>query len=247
MAHPDDVEFTCAGTLALLRKRGWRVHIATMTPGDVGSMHLSRERVARVRRAEAATSAAVLGARYTCLEFADLAIAYSPEAKRRVCALIRRVRPDLVIVPAREDYMVDHEETARIAREAVFASTIPNWETGGETPCPRMAAVLYADPIELTDWHGRRVVADRIVDITGVMRVKERMLAAHASQRSWLKSQHGEDEYLNSMKRWSASRARDFGKRPVRYAEGFVRHLGHGFPNTDFLVSALGRKLVRTL
>lgn len=246
MAHPDDVEFTCAGTLALLKRTGWRVHVATMTPGDVGSMRLSRERIARVRRAEAAAAAAVLGAGYTCLEFEDLKIVYSVSAKRRVAGLIRRIRPDLVIVPAREDYMADHEETARIAREAVFASTIPNWETGGERPCRAMAAVLYADPIELIDWRGRRTATERIVDITGVIKVKEKMLAAHASQRAWLKSQHGEDEYLNSMKRWAASRAKDFRRAGVRYAEGFTRHLGHGFPKTDFLAAALGRRLVWT-
>ena len=40
LAHPDDAEFTCAGTLALLGQRGWQIHIATMTPGDCGSASL---------------------------------------------------------------------------------------------------------------------------------------------------------------------------------------------------------------
>jgi N-acetylglucosamine malate deacetylase 1 len=35
-AHPDDAEFLCAGTLALLHERGWQIHIATVTPGDCG-------------------------------------------------------------------------------------------------------------------------------------------------------------------------------------------------------------------
>ncbi len=37
MAHPDDAEFMCAGTLALLKRRGWEILIGTMTPGDCGS------------------------------------------------------------------------------------------------------------------------------------------------------------------------------------------------------------------
>ena len=40
------------------------------------------------------------------------------------------------------------------------------------------------------------------------------MLAAHESQRSWLRAQHGEDEYLLWMRRTGADRARDFGSRP---------------------------------
>ena len=72
------------------------------------------------------------------------------------------------------------------------------------------------------------------------------MLVAHESQRSWLRAQHGEDEYILSMKRWCADRARDFGRRSVRYAEGFNPHLGHSFPKDDLLTEALGRKRVKT-
>ena len=61
MAHPDDVEFTCGGTLALLHQQGWEIHIATMTPGDCGSDQLSPEEISRIRRVEAANAAAVLG------------------------------------------------------------------------------------------------------------------------------------------------------------------------------------------
>ena len=44
-AHPDDAEFMCAGTLALLHERGWEIHIATMTPGDCGTVQYSREEI----------------------------------------------------------------------------------------------------------------------------------------------------------------------------------------------------------
>src|ERR1043166_8883496 len=160
MAHPDDIEFTCAGTLALLKREGWRVHLATMTAGDLGSMKLSRPAISRVRRKEAQASADVLGAGYTCLGFDDLTILYDQDSKRRVCGLIREVRPDLVITHSSLDYMTDHTETPKIVREAIFASTIPNWKASlngrPAPPCPKMAAVLYADPIENIDAEGRR-------------------------------------------------------------------------------------------
>lgn len=251
MAHPDDIEITCGGTLVLLKRAGWDVHMATMTAGDLGSMELSRRAISRVRRKEAEASAAVLGAGYTCLGFDDLTIVYDAGSKRRVCALLREVRPDLVITHSSHDYMSDHTETPKIVREAAFASTIPNWKASlngrPAPPCAKIPVILYADPIENIDATGRRVPATILVDITRVIETKERMLACHESQRSWLRAQHGEDEYLLSMRRWSADRARDFRKARVKYAEGFTPHLGHGFPKDDLLTKALGEGRVRSL
>jgi LmbE family N-acetylglucosaminyl deacetylase len=240
MAHPDDIEILCAGTLLLLKRAGWTVHMATMTAGDLGSMTLPRDRISRIRRAEAAAAAKVLGGDYTCLGFRDLTIMYGERAKQRVTELMRKVKPDLLISHSPDDYMGDHVETPRLAREAAFASTIPNWRAGRSKPCASIPAILYADPVENIDMYGRRVPARIVVDITEVMPLKERMLACHESQRSWLRVQHGEDEYIQSMKRWSADRGRDAG---VEYAEGFMPHLGHGFPKTDYLSQALGPKV----
>lgn len=240
MAHPDDIEFLCAGTLALLKRAGWNVHIATMTAGDLGSMTLPPARIARIRRAEARAAAKVLGADYTCLGFRDLTIVYGERTKLRVTELIRKVKPDLLISHSPDDYMADHVETPRLAREAAFASTIPNWRAGRSKPCASIPAIVYADPIENIDMYGRRLRARIVVDITEVMPVKQRMLACHESQRSWLRAQHGEDEYILSMKRWSADRGRDAG---VEYAEGFQPHRGHGFPKTDYLSQALGPRV----
>jgi LmbE family N-acetylglucosaminyl deacetylase len=251
MAHPDDIEFTCAGTLVLLRRAGWDVHLATMTAGDLGSATLSRAAIARIRRKEAAASAKRLDAGYTCLGFDDLTLVYDETTKRRVSALLRLVRPDLVIVPSPVDYMADHEETPRIVREAAFASTIRNWKASlGRRrlrPCAKLPAILYADPIDNVDHFGRRVAASLVVDITGSMDLKEEMLACHDSQRSWLRHQHGEDEYLLWMRRVGADRARDFGGQGVKYAEGFRQHLGHGFPREDHLTATLGKRLVKSL
>jgi LmbE family N-acetylglucosaminyl deacetylase len=248
-AHPDDVEITCAGTLALLRRAGWEVRIASMTAGDLGSATLSRARISAVRRGEGAAAAKLIGAEYTCLGFVDLCVVYSGESKRRVSGFLRQVRPDLLIVPSPVDYMADHEETPRIFREAAFASTIPNWKAsfGGRSapPCAKLPSVLYCDPIDLVDHFGRPVAAELLVDVTDVYPLRERMLAAHASQRDWLREQHGEDEYLHWSRRLAAARGREVGRRAVKYAEGFRRHLGHGFPAEDVLTRVLGAGRVR--
>src|SRR4030095_7598073 len=83
MAHPDDAEFLCAGTLARLKERGCRIQIATMTAGDGGSRELGPDEIARVRRAEAARAAALLGAAYTCAEARDFFIVYDAPTLRR--------------------------------------------------------------------------------------------------------------------------------------------------------------------
>jgi LmbE family N-acetylglucosaminyl deacetylase len=143
--------------------------------------------------------------------------------------------------------MADHQESSRIAREAAFASTIPNWKAtfNGKParPCAKMPAILYADPVDQVDHLGRRSPARYVVDITSVIEDKEKMLASHASQRSWLREQHGQDEYLHWMRRQGAERAADFGRDSVAYAEGYRPHLGSGFPKDDYLTPALGDKV----
>jgi len=251
MAHPDDIELTCAGTLILLKRAGWEIHLATMTAGDLGSTTRSRSAISRIRRREAAASAGLLGAAYTCLGFEDLTVVYGAAAKRVVTGLLRAVEPDLLILHSPDCYMADHTESARLGREAAFASTIPHWKASfrgkAMKACRKMPALLYADPIDNIDALGRRVPARRIVDITAVLDDKERMLAAHESQRSWLREQHGEDAYLEWMRRNGADRARDLNDPAVRAAEGFTPHLGHGFPREDLLTEALGPDRVKTL
>jgi LmbE family N-acetylglucosaminyl deacetylase len=251
MAHPDDIELTCAGTLILLKRAGWDVHLATLTAGDLGSMKHSRAAIAKIRRREAAASARLLGAGYSCLGFDDLTLSYGEHSKRVVTGLLRAVQPDLLILHSPDCYMADHTESARIAREAAFASTIPNWKaTFNGKPvkaCKKMPAILYADAIDNVDALGRRLPARFVVDITSVVDQKEQMLAAHDSQRSWLREQHGEDEYLLWMRRIGADRARDLNDPAVKVAEGYVPHLGHGFPREDHLTKALGADRVKTL
>jgi LmbE family N-acetylglucosaminyl deacetylase len=50
LAHPDDAEFLCAGAMIrLAQEKGWRVHVASMTPGDCGSAELPADRIAEVQ------------------------------------------------------------------------------------------------------------------------------------------------------------------------------------------------------
>ncbi|MCA8997920.1 MAG: PIG-L family deacetylase [Planctomycetaceae bacterium] len=238
-AHPDDVEIQCAGTLALLKRKGCTIVIATMTPGDKGSAELGPDEIAAVRRAEARKAADMLGAEYICLEFRDLSIDIVHESRQRVTEAIRKARPDIVITAPPIDYMSDHESTSRLVRDSCFNCAVPNYATHQWDPAPvmeKIPALYYVDPIEGVDWYGEPVPYDFIVDISDTFELKLEMLACHESQREWLRRQHGMDEYLDSCRRWSRSRGSEVG---TEYGEGFRQHKGHPYPHDNVLLELL--------
>ena len=133
MAHPDDAEFTCAGTLARLkREHGWRVAIATMTSGDCGSVDRPPDEICAIRLEEAKQSVAILEGEYRCAGLKDLFVCYDRDALQRTTHIIREIRPSLVITHSPEDYMVDHEITSTLVRTACFGAPIPNYCPPGD-------------------------------------------------------------------------------------------------------------------
>jgi LmbE family N-acetylglucosaminyl deacetylase len=70
-AHPDDAEIFCAGTLALLREKGHRIVITTITSGGMGGIGMDVEATAATRKAEAAEAAGLIESEYHCLDQRD--------------------------------------------------------------------------------------------------------------------------------------------------------------------------------
>jgi LmbE family N-acetylglucosaminyl deacetylase len=236
-AHPDDIEIMSAGTITLLRNKGWNVHLATMTDGGKGSVELSSEEIGAIRKKEAAASAALLDAGYDCLGAEDLFILYSRDIVARTTKLIREVKPDVVITMSPVDYSHDHEETSKIVQTACFSSGIKLLETDGVEPFDEVPCLYYMDSLEGKDNFGNDIKPGIVVDISSTIDTKEKMLASHSSQREWLREHHGMDEYINMMKKMSAARGALIGKS---YGEGFRQHLGHAFPQDDILKDVLG-------
>jgi N-acetylglucosamine malate deacetylase 1 len=240
-AHPDDVEFQCAGTLLLLRKAGCDVTIATMTPGDCGSAEHDAEAIAAIRRDEARASAALIGAEYVCLEFRDLAIFNDDDSRRRVTELLRRMRPDVILTAPPADYIADHEMTSLLVRDACFAAPCPNYATRQWEPAAPLGKIphlYFVDPLEGTDRDGRPTPVDFWVDISDVFATKREMLACHASQRNWLLRQHGIDEYLDAQSKFGARRGAEIG---ADYGEAFRQYRGHPYPHDNLLLKLVGQ------
>src|SRR5262249_28754570 len=182
LAHPDDAEFLCAGTLTrLVRERGWRAHIATMTPGDCGSAELPPEEISRVRRGEGAAAAAVIGAQYHCVEERDLLVFYQERTLERVTRLRRAVRPAVVLTHSPGDVLTDapadsvraHGVPAAGARAAASPPPTPTSLRARALapPLDHIPHLYYCDPIEGKDALGRVVEPAFCVDVSGVIDV----------------------------------------------------------------------------
>ena len=234
-AHPDDVEILCAGTLSLLKKAGWSIHIATVALGDKGTATHSQDEIIRIRNSEANKSAGLIGGKYYCLGIEDVYILYDRESINKATALVRKIKPSLVFTASPSDYMLDHEITSLIVQTACFSAGIKNMDVSEKhfEPIPHL---YYCDPVEGINKLGEDIRPSTYVNITDEISLKEKMLACHESQQSWLLS-HQESEYIAAMKRFSAKRGREMG---AEFAEGFRQHLGHGYPHSNILQEVLG-------
>jgi len=240
-AHPDDIEFYMAGTLLLLRQAGWETHYLNLSSGNCGSMRLSAAATRGLRRAEARRAAGILGARWHAGFCDDLEILYDLPTLRRLAAVIREVKPGIVLTHSPQDYMEDHTNTCRLAVTAAFSHGMPNFRTiPARPPAGSEVTIYHAMPHGLQDGLRRRAVPGAFVNTTAVHGTKRAALAAHASQKSWLDASQGMDSYLKSMDAMSSA----VGKmsRQFRHAEGWRRHLHLGFSaaDADPLATALG-------
>lgn len=237
VAHPDDAEFQCAGTLALLAEKGWKVVIATMTPGQAGSDSAGPEEISNIRRAESIESAALLNGTFECLENEDIFIMYDRPTLLKAIELIRNVGPAIVFTASPSDYIIDHEMTSKIAQTACLAAGVRNIKTATRNTNTSVPYLYYCEPMQGKDIFGNKMESNIHVDISSTIFIKEKMLGCHRSQRTWLLRISKVDEYVTMMKEHSSKKGREIN---CDYAEGFRQHLGFSYPSDNILKSELG-------
>jgi LmbE family N-acetylglucosaminyl deacetylase len=216
VAHPDDIEFSCAGTLARWVKAGARVSYVLCTSGEVGiaQTDMTKARAAEIREAEQLEAAGVIGAQEVIfLREPDGMLEATMELRKRLVREIRRFRPEVVIcgdptiVWVGDDYInhPDHRAAATAALDATFpAAGQPNLfeelaEEGFQAYKPRKVYV--------TGWHQN----DLFVNIEDTIDLKIAALRAHKSQmKDW--------DPEPRIKEWASLRAQ--GKE-MAYAEGY--------------------------
>ena len=230
--HPDDIEFTMAGTLALLKARGCSIHYMSIANGSWGSATLRRFETIRTRRDEGAAAAAFLGATFHESLTDDLDVFYRRETLLQLIAVIREVDPDIVLTQSTSDYMEDHQNAGRLAATAAFCRCMANAPVEPPTPPTfKDVAVYHAQPHGNRDAMRRLVRAERYVDVSSVLDVKRSALACHRSQKEWLDASQGFDSYLDSMVEANAAVGRLSGK--YEFAEGWRRRNWLGLSATE--------------
>ena len=232
LAHPDDAEILCAGTLVRLSQARWDIHIATMTAGDCGTTTHSPQAISAIRTEEAKKAAALIGATYHCLAELDGLVVYDKPTILKIADFFRRIAPTLVFAHPREDYMLDHEQAHLLARSASFLYAAPNISRLPIIEGSGIPHLYYCDPIGGVSPLGVPIKPTTIIDISKQQDTKLAMLATHASQREWLRAHHGMDEYIEATKRHDADRGKLINSSA---AEAFVQHRGHAYPENDIL------------
>lgn len=240
-AHPDDVEILMGGTLALLAGAGHAVRIVTATAGEGGSAEFDPEQTGRIRQAEAAASAALIGAEYRCLGLPDLGVFNDDPSRRAVTELVREARPDVVITGSPADYHPDHEAISVLVRDACFAAPVANYRTGRSAALGGIPALYFTDAIGGRDRQGQRIPRDFGVEVAATFATKRDMLAKHESQAAWVLKQHGITDLGADMEAWTRRVGADFG---VELAEGFRQYRHPPYPKAAVLQELVGDALL---
>ncbi len=216
-AHPDDIEFSCAGTLARWAKEGCKISYVNLTSGDVGiaDPNISKDEAVAIRERESKAAAGVLGVEETIfMGEPDGMLQPSMELRKKIVREIRRFKPEVIfcgdptIVFASDTYInhPDHRAAATVTIDAIFpAAGQPNLfeeieqEEGFKAHKPRK--------VYISSWEEQ----DTFVDISDTIDLKIAALREHTSQmEGW--------DPEERIRTWTKELAK--GKE-MEYAEGF--------------------------
>ena len=217
MAHADDMEWTCAATLAKFCAEGWEVVLVLCTDGSKGSddPEMTAERLAKIRADEQKQSAHILGLKdVVFLGYPDSYLEPTLQLRKDLAREIRRYRPDIVITepPTRDidsryyGSHPDHLATGEAALAAVFPTardrlTFPELLEEGLEPHKVMEVWIV----------GGLEGSDRFVDVADYMETAVEALKAHRSQVS----PEAAEKYF------PMGRADTAAKVGLKYAEAF--------------------------
>ncbi len=213
-AHPDDPEFSCAGTIARWTRAGCRVTYVLLTSGDVGTddPDITREQLQELREREQRDACAAVGVSdIIFLRHGDCQLVPTLDIRRELVGVIRKVKPEVVICGdptsqfSGDEYInhPDHRAAGQLAIDAVFPATSQRllWPEVGAPH--RVRRVYVSSPRE----------ANVMIDISETIDRKVAALRAH-------KSQMGDWDPEPRIKEWAAENGKEAG---VAYAERYRR------------------------
>lgn len=169
-AHPDDVEITCGGTMIKMSEMGKKTGVLDLTEGEMGTLGTPAE---RLRDADKAAEILKLSAREN-LHLPDSALEFNQENKAKIAAVIRKYKPDTVLLPYKHNQRhPDHRMAALLGYDACFLAGLAKAPVSGEPHRPHK--IIYVSSFLKADH-------SFFVDISEHWEQKKASIAAYKSQ-----------------------------------------------------------------
>jgi bacillithiol biosynthesis deacetylase BshB1 len=228
--HPDDVELGCSGTLIASVKQGKKVVVVDLTRGELGTRGTAETR--DVEAMNAAKAMGVHARENLCM--ADGFFGNDEVNIRKVIAVIRKYKPEIVLCNAPEDRHPDHGRSSKLVSDAAFLAGLRKIET-------------ESDGIQQDAWRpsyvfhyiqDRYLKPDFVFDISDVMEDKMKSIFAYTTQFNTTDDSEpatyiSNPDFMDVIK----ARALMFGKRiGVRYAEGYITTKMIGINSFDAVI-----------
>lgn len=217
VAHPDDAEMLCAGTLARAKADGAAIGIAVMCSGNRGQPEKPIRNLAAVRAREMTSAARLLGAGLFRVGIDDGTLADDRATRLRVTEIQRQFRPTLVLAHSPADYHSDHRAASAVAEATSWSSASQGLKTKSP-PLANAPALWWMDTIDMSGFE-----PGFYIDVSAFVALKEAMLACHRSQLA-----RGRDSSFSPLLDLMRLQARARGAQAgVAAAEAFCAH--HAF------------------
>ena len=240
-AHPDDAEAWCAGTLKLLKEKGFTIVIITLSAGGLGNVGSTRGATIALRQKEAQRAAKILNAEYHYLGGRDGYLYDTRDLRIAVTSLVRKYRAGVVITHLPMDYHPDHRATATIVEAGCAVVNLDN-VASKEKPLMQIPVVYHSAPMTLVDPIGAPIPKPHFyIDVSSAMETKMAMLQEHKSQKELMKVMWGIEDFFASLRQTNANYGKEVG---CEYAEPFWKH-GGAFPQDNVLEEELSDFLRR--
>jgi LmbE family N-acetylglucosaminyl deacetylase len=227
-AHPDDCEMQASGLAALWTGAGGAARFVSMTDGSSGHQELGGAKLAQMRRAEALSGAAAVGADSAVLDNHDGELLPTLENRHKVIRTIREFQPDLVVCHRINDYHPDHRYTGVIVQDACYMVMVPNVLPNAPVPDREPVVIFMSDKFKKPN----PFQADLVFDLDPVIEKKLDSITCHASQMlEWLPwiDRYAEElpEGADERREYVRARARQgFGAEADRFRSELVAKYG---------------------
>ena len=230
--HPDDIELSCAGTLLVEKNNGKKIGVVDLTRGELGTRG-----TAKTREEEAEDSAKILGldAREN-LDMADAFFRNDEENQRKIIAVLRKYKPEIILCNAIDDRHPDHGRAAKLVSDSCFLSGLRKIETFDDNRKQEIWKPKYV----FNYIQDQYFTPSFVVDISNVIEKKLESIRAFKTQfftglgnDSEPQTYISTPEFLESI----INRSKMFGKMiGVKHAEGFISKKIVGINSFDALI-----------